>query len=818
MKLFSTLLMSLAVSASAMAANQLKPVMAPVAKNMTAQKVLSLNDVKRAAVKPVNTDKIANLALKGAQVTTGMVKAAKKAPSAKAGVVELEFTEYAVDWEYYPSDGDWYCSVGDANDYLVKFDIVTFNSASPVGTYTTEDFDFNYAWGYHEGMQILYTEASCTVAEGENGYTIDATIVTDEGETLHVTVNPAPHEAQTINIEGAEMTMANFYTYDMDWWVAFVDAEGMARVYLDLVNPENPGDFAGTYTIDDVLANYTYVQLAGTNYPFKELNVVTTGDDPTVSCEITGSGVLTNGDVVNFHMLRLPPLQPDVHVTVDATLDFFEFNSEVYNGNSAIVAKAGDMTFQIVYTGTVGEFTQFAAGTCYVDAQGNIVAVDNGVLSVEVTSDNNIAISAELVCEDLVCYHINLTAPIEVQGSKEIICHDWEVVDLFGLIYYVIGHDDEGIEVQCSSYYYPEEGDYTADVNNYFVIYPSGAETSSLIVKSAVFTYDEAGMLQLDGSFLGQDMIDYTVHVDFTMPEIIGEMYYTSTAGEINDLSADLGIVQIIGNDENWFSVIFDMDQLTSGHYTELSSAYASYCIIVLDQYGAADQYMMYTADFDFEVNDETFTLTGTCQAGEYLWHVDLSGVVGDQPIDPQDDPRKEYDMQEDVTATFAAEDIADFEVLPEEGYAFIRVNNGTEMFSTLIYIDGDELEAGVYEINTTYAPGSAQAGDLDMNQGYVYPSFYGTLTEDGYLNVPLFLCVAGTVTVDFDAAGLPVVVADATNLWGYNAHIEVNPQGTVAIENVAAQAAKNGKFFENNAVVIRNNGQQYNAFGQIVK
>ena len=45
MKLFSTLLMSLAVSASAMAANQLKPVMAPVAKNMTAQKVLSLNDV-----------------------------------------------------------------------------------------------------------------------------------------------------------------------------------------------------------------------------------------------------------------------------------------------------------------------------------------------------------------------------------------------------------------------------------------------------------------------------------------------------------------------------------------------------------------------------------------------------------------------------------------------------------------------------------------------------------------------------------------------------------------------------------------------------
>lgn len=815
MKLFSTLLMSLAVSASAMAANQLKPVMAPVAKNMTAQKVLSLNDVKRAAVKPVNTDKIANLALKGAQATTGMVKAAQKAPAAKAGVVELEATEYAVEWEYYPESYDWYCAVratsAAGDSYLIRLDALSSNSSSPVGVYGEDDFDYDYTWGTKNDVQTLYTSASAVVTEGEGNYDVDATIATEDGETLHLVVKAAPHEAQTINIEGAEMTMASFYSYDMDWWVAFVDAEGMAKVYLDLVNPENPGEFAGTYTIDDILANYTYVQLAGTNYPFKELNVVTTGDDPSVSCEITGSGVLTNGDVVNFHMLRLPPLQPDVHVTVDATLDFFEFNSEVYNGNSAIVAKAGDMTFQIVYTGTVGEFTQFAAGTCYVDAQGNIVAVDNGVLSVEVTSDNNIAISAELVCEDLVCYHINLTAPIEVQGSKEIICHDWEVVDLFGLIYYVIGHNDEGIEVQCSSYYYPEEGDYTADVNNYFVIYPSGAETSSLIVKSAVFTYDEAGMLQLDGSFLGQDMIDYTVHVDFTMPEIIGEMYYTSTAGEINDLSADLGAVQIIGNDDNWFSVIFDMDELTSGHYTELSSAYASYCYIVIDQYGAGEQYMMYTADFDFQVNGETFTLTGTCQAGEYLWHVDLSGGV--EGPGPGPDPN---DMTEDVEYTFSVDQIDEFEVDADNGYAYLRASDGAYMFATLIYIDGDELAAGTYEINDSYAVNSVQPGALSGNS--VYPTFFASMTEDGYLNLPLFFCVAGTVTVSYDAEGNPSIVCEATNNNGYNAHIEVNPQGAVSIENVAAQAAKNGKFFENNAVVIRNNGQQYNAFGQIVK
>lgn len=617
--------------------------------------------------------------------------------------------------------------------------------------------------------------------------------------------------------------------YGTDVWFKAVSSDGAYRI---LVNPDVPMDqleLGTVYTMEDMLETYTYMvdNANSSTIGISDIDFVLSEN------EVYGmvfDAQIETADGQEFHVsykeLELPTEFTEVPMG-DITLrlkDFretdgaiqFTFLNDRFDGAIALETQeiAGSYTTADVFGG-LNNYTfvydnQLEAKLCNIEAEVTALGANDYALTAKLYSYNgNVYVMDAKYVEPKAENRAEITCSNLVLDASS-----WDLYMMFfgyGVAQFTASNDNYDILGTITSYDGEIEGNYD-DADHLLSMTINDVEVFS----SNVVIAADGSSYTVKGDVLAWDNTVYTLDLYFTVPEPDEERDFTSTVGELADLTADLGAIQIMVDDYDWFSVVLDMNQITPGHYTEMSSQFADYCQIVLDQAGAQEILPMYSIDFDLAVNGEEFTLTGTCQAGSILYNVNISGVVSGS--EPEDDPRKEYDMQEDVTATFAAEDIADFEVLPEDGYAFIRVNNGTEMFSTLIYIDGDELEAGVYEINTTYAPGTAQAGDLDMTAGSVYPAFYGTLTEDGYINVPLFLCVAGTVTVDFDAAGLPVVVADATNLWGCNAHIEVNPQGTVAIENVAAQAAKNGKFFENNAVVIRNNGQQYNAFGQIVK
>ena len=979
MKLFSTLLMSLATASAFAGVNQLKMAATPAVPQheYAAVSILKANPIK-AAVKA--NDKVANLSLRSTSIADAV--SIKKAPAKKAkaegDVVEIEATEYAVEWEYYAESADWYCAVN-TGEYLIRLDAYSDNDESPVGVYGPDDFDYNYTWGSHNGIQTLYESVNATVTEGAMGYDLDATIVTDEGETLHVVVKPQPHEAQEIVIENGVLTSAAYYAYDEDWWVKFTDVEGIVSVALDLINPVEPGVFAGSYTEDDILDNYTYVTLNGKNYGFETLNVTTTGEDPAVACTIEGEGELVNGDHITFSLVKLPPIEPKETVQVNATLDKIEFGTPSYilatenvaaaraaEGKRCIIVKATDMvtaawdnqfwivanealhagdavsfkaeikaahaasvgtqyhvnageylhwaavgnfpfteewaeytfegtvpaeadgaksiafnlndepaandyyfanisfvvngvemvnngdlsgddvssfvqkiaagglepaviseeagedepvaggkTFYIAYNGTTGTYVDFAPGTGYSDAAGNICPVDNGTLYVEVSNDNVVSVTANLVCADSIAYVLNLEKELEVAGQRTMVCHDYAVTDLLGLIYYVYGTDEEtGDEVDYVMYYPPMEGDFTED--GFFYVYPAdgSATINGLVNKAAEFTYDEAGFLQFDGAFLGTDMVDYTVHIDFVLPEIDSEYEFVSEDAELNDLTADLGAAQISGYDEegNWLSFVIDMDEFAAGHYTAVSSEYASYCYLYLAETG--ESLYVYTCDLDITVDEaaETFALEGTAQCGSTLVTVKMYGSTVVEDIDdegsPYDDPDNDLDEE------FALETITEFEVDADNGYAYLQAIDGERIFATLIYIDGDELPAGTYEINDTYEVGSVQPG---MVQGNVYPTFFcaNYNAEEGSLYLPLWLCVSGTVEVSYDAAGNVSMVCDAVNTWGRTAHIVVN-KTTTGIENVAAAKSANGKFYENNSFVIRNNGAEYNAFGQM--
>lgn len=172
------------------------------------------------------------------------------------------------------------------------------------------------------------------------------------------------------------------------------------------------------------------------------------------------------------------------------------------------------------------------------------------------------------------------------------------------------------------------------------------------------------------------------------------------------------------------------------------------------------------------------------------------------------------YDMSDqDVDVSFSSDEAT---VTTEDGYLIVdAVNSAKEYFAIVINPNTNPNGVGTYEINSTLEAGTVQAGDISGTS--VYPTFYGTLTDDDSLNIPLFLCTAGTVEVAFDDAGNIKLNVNATNTWGRTAKIKVN--WSAGVEDITADKAEGvRKVIENGRIVILKDGHKYNTLGIEVK
>lgn len=231
------------------------------------------------------------------------------------------------------------------------------------------------------------------------------------------------------------------------------------------------------------------------------------------------------------------------------------------------------------------------------------------------------------------------------------------------------------------------------------------------------------------------------------------------------------------------------------------------------------EDYIMYYYESGYEsVGDDSWTYTQLEANTEYVVlavEIDADGTaVGEvaQESFTTLDGGSSYDMPEDVDVAYATADVNLFQVDAEEGYAYVKIVKDTVMFSTLIYIEegATDLAAGTYPINDTFEPGTAQSGSISGNN--VYPTFWATMDAEGYLYVPMFFCVDGSVVVSYDVAGELVLEVNATNTWGNTLHLTLNKPAT-AIENVEA-GAKAIKAIKNGHLVIEKNGVKFNALG----
>ena len=100
-------------------------------------------------------------------------------------------------------------------------------------------------------------------------------------------------------------------------------------------------------------------------------------------------------------------------------------------------------------------------------------------------------------------------------------------------------------------------------------------------------------------------------------------------------------------------------------------------------------------------------------------------------------------------------------------------------------------------------------AGSVDQ---YIYGSFAGTLDDEGYTNIPLWLMVEGTVTVTESG----VIEVAATNTWGQSISSRLG-EYLESIDNIDANATATKAIRDGQLIIIKN-GVKYNAQGAIVK
>jgi len=633
----------------------------------------------------------------------------------------------------------------------------------------------------------------------------------------------AQRTTDTYHIESKRYVLCIYSQYDNSWYISFSDAQKQVQLYYYSSTP----DFAGSFTLENCNTMFTYVRdiESSQNISFETLEFTTQGEDPTVASEITGSGTLTDGTEVSFHLLKSAPLEPKDTVYVEAALESFVPSSPASGNKSTIVATSTDaagatIEYKISYQGIIGTFTDLDVDNSGITNRRSeeFCQLNHGSIAVSMNNDNELAINAEMICDDTLCYVLNLEGMYPIAGEKNVEAHNMEITDLYGIIYYLTGSNDDYSQIQATIYSYPYEGDYTSAMS-IMMTDTAGQYINSQLMKQALITKDENGNQVLDARYLGNDNVDYTLHMDIAKVAATDTIDFHSTTGDLADWISKLGAVQLMSYSEdqkNFISIVYDATELVSGHYNTISPQFFTYCKLALDADSENPQeHNLNWFDVNIETDGETFSLTGTCQAGTYFVKLDITGLVSR----PGEEGNTYDNKDEDVDVNYSCTEIADFAVYPADGYAFVRAysEERQDMFAAIFNVNGDNLPEGVYEINDSFAVGTAQPGEFDLSTSTLYPTFYATVAESGNLNIPFWLCVGGTIEVSYDEEGNLSLVADMVNTWGRSIKVIIN-DSVLGFSHVGSHLEQNGKYLEGNNIVIRRDGQRFNLFGQKTK
>ena len=623
----------------------------------------------------------------------------------------------------------------------------------------------------------------------------------------------AKHEDYTVDI--VEYT-EKYYASGSDVWVKLYDEDGTLYAF-DVVVAEGTEELAldSAYVLSSMLVNYTYMldtNSVKTKFASASLtkSLVPYEEQQLVHFDASFSDSLGNNYTLTY--------QEAPFIITGDTIDVVfvgNANKPIYS-QGLCQLRAADDDYDIAFTfpcaegapaGVYGEEDMNLQYTFVNDLEAK------GAHCVVVESNGTISLEGWILAKDGNVYHVtfSFTAPT-VQSYETItatnLVLDESLASWFGIIVAEASNEDYTV-----SMYLPAEnyfGTFSADEVSLSI---EGADDNKVeIYEGTITVANTATGVAITGTVLSMDGVQYTLNLQYVIPDATSQETITMS-GTLTNIQNQAW--QFIAKTDDRYVSIAAYSTTIPGTYGRSDLA-ADYTFIGKFENGDTLFYDMVDANVLVVVNGENAVITGTLKGQNYAdatdvieFALNLTATVEDYEEEPQGN---QYDSQDEgFYYKFPTYNIDDQYLAQYNVFVVEATDAENHIISIEFNVEAGttELAAGVYPIASTYAAGTVTAGSINQN---IYGSFAGNLNDEGYINVPLWLIVNGTVTVLENG----VIEVAATNTWGQGIYSRLGeyPEG---IENTDAKAGA-VKAIRNGQLIIIKNGAEYNAQGASLK
>ena len=635
-----------------------------------------------------------------------------------------------------------------------------------------------------------------------------------KADRLATSLKRAPKaKQQDITIESyAE----NFYATDNDVWVKLYDADGNTY-YFDIVVAAGTQELAlgQTYTLADMIANYSYMRDAESNKTVYASASLTKTVSMYEEQELVHFAAAFTDTLGNNYTLIYD--QAPFIITGDTIDVVFTTNANkpIYSGGMCQL-RAADDDNDIAFTFTCAEGAP--AGTYTEDDMNLEYTFVNNYEAVSahcVVAENNGTISLEgwILAKDGNVYHVTFSFTAPTAQSFETITATNLVLDDTYASYFSIIIAEASNEDYTVSMYLPSDdylGTFDAEEVSLSI---EGADGKVEIYEGTIAVANTATGVAITGTVLSMDGVQYTLNLQYVIPDATSQETITMS-GKLTNYEGKAW--QFIGSTASQMVTIAAYATSIPGTYGR-SDLMADYTYVVKVVGSDTLYYDMVDANVVVAVSGTNATITGTMKGQNYENSADVIEFTLNLTATVEESGSgggegSQYDNSEyDFIETFSTYDV-DNQYLAQYGDLIVTATNanGASVGLDMYIGDGEStLTPGEYTISDSEEPMTIYPGSC--NGTNVYYSFFGYTNSEGYIT-DMWFPVSGSVIVSESG----VISIDALNSYGKRIFVRLGewPEG---IENADAKAAA-VKVVRDGKLIIIKNGVEFNAQGTVVK
>ena len=587
----------------------------------------------------------------------------------------------------------------------------------------------------------------------------------------------AAEATDTVEIVGYEWTY-EYYSDTKDWYMAVIDASQTYVVRLDYLVAEE--DFAGTYNIDNLDLDYSYLTIYDEDRNKTYVNYVEADFTVSVTEEgkfLTANLLCENGIRYLVSAEELPLPEPVGYADLAYTNATLEDGTRSSSTFQFWADENGIYTSFLIYSDqVVGEYTQddmyaaYANYIMFVDGT-DTTFVDFLGFDMAITKEGQTYnLVADALGSDTIMYHITMsyTKP-DPTDTIEIVATDLFIdeFEFYGMVFTTATASNDDYQVEFDLSVALEAGDYTTEDFNasYCAILRTADEEEIAMTEITATVTGEGKGRAIKAAVVGSDNILYNMDLSYVIPEA------TDTVNVVFDELAEVeyyasyGDYYLFNQNENYI--------VTLDIFEEEGN--------LMGEYSAEDFDMYYTQLGVIEAGDTTVVtiaeakavVTATEEEGIVLIEAELTGMDAVlYKVSTKADVSKkglEYDATEGfLMDSYTTDDIYTINDQSANGYIMFDVEaaDGSDLMGLVFWVDGaDEntiIPTGTYQINGTGEAGTVLASTGMGAQGLTY-SLYATMDEEGYIVPPCWFMTGGEVVVTEEDGVLKIAV-DAVN------------------------------------------------------